>query len=213
MKRIMMAFLSATLIGAIGIGGDLDRLQGKWSLVRFDRNRKTQTFEDGLLIIEGEHFIEKQKTASNQNIKLYYIDGAKVFEQSTEPHGQEKTIIRGIFQLENDTFRQCSIYGSKLMVPEDFSSIKGSLRSLQVWKRVGRVKGGLSKVEADTLVGIWRLDSWIFDGKRTEEEIAKSYTLAVEADGRCKIQIERTTKGIVRLDESKSPKQIDFEIH
>jgi uncharacterized protein (TIGR03067 family) len=211
MRRIMMAFLSATLLAAVSDGGDLNLLQGTWNLILFDTKARTLAFEGSRIIIDKNGFIEIIVKKSTGFIKFHSVDGIKIFERTLEGQSQEKKSDRGIFRLEGGTFWQCSISGSDMMIPDDFSSIKGSRQVLRVWKRMGRADVGLANKEEDALVGTWRLDSETIDGKRIDEEITKGYTLAVEAGGRFTIRSEMTVKGIVRVDESKTPKQIDFE--
>ena len=205
MRKLTLAILMAAPLLAARPIDDLERLQGQWKTVKTVTFGRELADRSVVLHVEGNRFTSTETSISTGTITLDPKREPKVFEM-TRPSGNRTE--RGIYTLDGETFRQCTQVDGTL--PTEVSSVVGSQRFLREWRRVGRPGGDVTR-RADDLDGTWENVAWTANGKPIDKEVLRGFRLTV-TQGRYTAENLSIQKGVIRLDSSKTPGQIDFEV-
>ena len=119
---------------------DLERLQGTWTMQALEINGKDvppQQFQDTLLIVKGDDYSTKVKDRMPPGFRLK-LDPSKnppaVDMIQKMPDGSE-TVIKGIYKIENDTFKLCRGLTAKQERPNQFATWPDTNYFVVTWKK------------------------------------------------------------------------------
>lgn len=198
---VCVAVVSIALAGAKRV--DAGDLEGTWKLVRSEALGTPGDVQDAQLVIEGDRYTSLEVIERHGDLKLDPTKEPKRFERTTVGFGRER-VLRGIYRIDDDTLQECShMRGDDL--PVDFSTRPGDSRALFIWKRVAASTKPRPGAELD---GTWKLVSRTFRGERQTGGELGHVVLNIES-GRYTTRSEEVRKGVLRLDPSTDPKQID----
>jgi uncharacterized protein (TIGR03067 family) len=199
--------------------GDLKKLQGNWTVAELEVEGRKMPYSGSKVVLDGQKFttiamgndyggtVDLDATKSPKTFDLIFTSG---------PHKGLKSL--GIYELDGETWRICLAFAGIQTRPKEFATTPGSGLALETLKRGDISEPAESTVGVDAgpateLEGEWAMVSGSFDGHPMEASLVKL--------GRRILRGSQLTvlfgsqvfmKARVKLDSSKSPKQIDYAI-
>jgi uncharacterized protein (TIGR03067 family) len=186
MRRIgLVAVAAGLLIGADGpkkddAGKDIEGLQGTWamtSLVMSGEAVPEGNSLAGKLVVEGDRYtvsVAGQVTPSTFKLDPSRRPRQIDFVPTSGP--QKGQTLKGIYELDGNTYRLCRGLRPEDERPTGFSSPPGSAVLLVVWKRAEHGAGADRKLAGEELArfqGTWQLISAETDGEKVPQEWVK----------------------------------------
>jgi len=224
--RVLVGVAAVCLFAAAGgaddkaVRKDREALQGSWVAVSYESGdvKPPEEFlkkitvvvkDDGWEVhfdadvIKGTHTLDPSK-------KPKQFDG-----KITEGSGAGET-IRGIYEIDGESFRMCRGLQPENQRPEQFAAPADSGRLLVVWKRApggGAVKDKEAafaiQAELGRFEGSWRFDAVEFEGKEMPLDGFKGIRLVLKGDRFTMVEPAATYGGNYVVDPTARPKTID----
>ena len=234
MRVIILSILAVSLLGAdapdpADTKKEVERLQGTWMMASMVLTRmpiSPRETETARLVISGDRFAA---TFGGQTfVSTFRLDltkNPKQIDFTYQDGPQRGQTIRGIYELEGDTFRMSRGVRSEDERPTKFGTPPDVAPVLVVWKRIKRAgekkedvrraaddaKAQAIKPELEKFEGTWRYASMEAEGAPLPEAAFKDARLVLRGDQFTLTNPMGTNRGTYRLDPTQTPKLIDVE--
>ncbi len=202
--------------------GDLKKLQGSWTVTTLEVEGARMTFGGSKIILEGDRFTTVAMGGDYSGVMI--LDSTadpKTFDVLFDegPHKGKKSL--GIYKLDgetslNMTWTICMGFAGVKNRPKDFATSPGTGFALETLVREGVAKQAEPEADAGSpteLEGEWAMVSGSMDGHpmqagmvKTGRRVTRGNQLTVLFGGQVFI------KARVSLDDTKSPKHIDYVV-
>jgi uncharacterized protein (TIGR03067 family) len=134
-----LLLVAVTLAADTGAKGDLDALQGAWSLVSVEIDGEPLAMEmlkDARLVVKAEKYSFTLGDARLElRPKLYPDKKPKAIDLTVLDGSQKGQTLRGIYKLEGNTYTVCRNVEPGKERPTEFATKRDSGLMLVVWKR------------------------------------------------------------------------------
>jgi uncharacterized protein (TIGR03067 family) len=155
MKRLSLCFVAVALLSTAACSRlrpaaatpapppdlakvDLEKLQGTWRIEAswWNGAPEPDVARSVTILFQDDKFIvvDRDGNRMEETIKLMPEENPKAIDCSSKGAGGRATL--GIYSLEGDVFRWCSVGGGSRVRPTAFASEPGSRHSLMVLRRV-----------------------------------------------------------------------------
>ncbi len=198
MIRTAMMIVAVSLLGAAEPEDEIDRLQGRWKLVREHIAGSDLHNTERTWVIKGDSLTITHTITGRGTIRLDPTRNPGRFEKTNASSPGRKLV--GIYVLEGDTFKTYSSPLSRDELPTDFPKEPDRRYLLDVWKRQNAPKG-------EGLDGDWKLVERLQGQRRYD---TKDFTMKIEG-GEYSIRNHQVIHATIKLDPTTKLKQIDIK--
>jgi uncharacterized protein (TIGR03067 family) len=205
---------------------DADALQGTWRMASVMRNGEEVSADflrEGRLVVKGEQYsvTVNQQTA----VATYKLDSSKNpkhidFTYTEGPQAGET--VKGIYEVEGDTYKMCRGLTSEAERPTKFAAPADSGLIYVVMKRMTEkaagpnahdakdsTRGAAAEAELKRFEGTWAYVSVITNGNAAPEESVKKSRLVLSGDKFTVKGAEAMHRGTFSVDPTAKPKTLD----
>jgi uncharacterized protein (TIGR03067 family) len=205
---------------------DAEALQGTWKLASVVRNGEevpADFLQSAKLVVKGERY---SVTAGDQSaVATFKMDASKKPRQIdfTYIEGPQKgETIKGIYEVEGDTYRMCRGLTSESERPTKFAAPADSGLIFVVMKREKAksasrdeteardgTRSAAAEAELKRFEGTWSYVEVVTDGKPAPEESFKGSSLVLSGDKFTVKGSDATHQGTYTVDPTVRPKTLD----
>ena len=201
------------------MAGDLDRLQGTWSIVSLEMDGQKMSGGGGQIVVRGNRFTTIAMGASYEGTLVVRETGApKSFDLLFEEGPEKGNTSLGIYELEGDTWKIClTTRGNQR--PKKFAAPPGTGIALETLQRgtaaevpaAGEAPAATVSRTAGGIDGEWIPLSVVIDGKPLEKSLLKyGKRTATASEVTVKFGPQVMVQAQYSVDRSQTPMTMDY---
>jgi uncharacterized protein (TIGR03067 family) len=220
MRRIALLAVGVGMLAGAGepkrdAGDDRDRLQGSWtmaSVVLDGMAVPTEYAKTGRLEVDEDRYAVTLGVTIASTFRLDEMQSPRQIDFTFTDGPQKGQTVRGIYEIDGDTYRLCRGLRPEIQRPGKFDSPPDSGLMLVVWKRAqpaGKDKETAIREELARFEGSWRFDSVELEGKAEAIEAFKGIRLVLKGDHFTMAIPNASHEGTYTVDPTARPKTID----
>jgi uncharacterized protein (TIGR03067 family) len=137
--QCLLALVVSGLLAADGGNKEIDKFQGTWKFASVEldgRKVPPEALGGARLVIKGDRFsVVDQKATYHGTFRVDPGQSPKAIDVRFTEGPEKGKVIRGIYEVDGDTYRVCMGQAGKGR-PTEFASTPGSGNVLEILKRV-----------------------------------------------------------------------------
>jgi uncharacterized protein (TIGR03067 family) len=202
------------------MAGDLDRLQGTWSIVSLEMDGQKMS-GGGQIVVRGNRFTTSAMGAAYQGtVVVRETSSPKIFDLHFEDGPEKGNTSLGIYELEGDTWRICLTTRGKRR-PKEFAAPPGTGIALETLQRgtaadipvAAQAPAATVSRTAGEIDGEWIPLSVVIDGKPLEKHLLKyGKRTATASEVTVKFGPQVMVQAQYSVDRSCSPMTMDYRL-
>lgn len=201
------------------MAGDLDRLQGTWSIVSLEMDGQKMSGSGGQIVVRGDRFTTIAMGAVYEGtVVLRETAAPKSFDLHFEEGPERGNTSLGIYELKGDTWKICLTTRGRQR-PQEFAAPPGTGIALETLQR-GTVAAVTEEGEtpgltvgdfAGEIAGEWIPLSVVIDGKPLEKGLLKyGKRTATASEVTVKFGPQVMLQARYSVDRSRTPMTMDY---
>ncbi len=197
------------------MAGDLDRLQGTWSIVSLEMDGQKMSGGGGQIVVRGDRFTTLAMGARYEGtVVVRETSSPKTFDLHFEDGPEKGNTSLGIYELQGDTWRIClTTRGSRR--PTEFAAPAGTGIALETLQRGTAAEVAASGLTvgrtAGQIDGEWIPLSVVIDGKPLEKGLLQyGKRTATASEVTVKFGPQVMVQAHYSVDRSRTPMAMDY---
>ena len=201
------------------MAGDLDRLQGTWSIVSLEMDGQKMSGGGGQIVVRGDRFTTIAMGGAYEGTVVVRETGSpKTFDLHFEEGPEKGNTSLGIYELAGDTWKIClTTRGNQR--PKEFAAPPGTGIALEILQRgttaevpvAGAAPAAAVGHTAGEIDGEWIPLSVVIDGKPLEKGLLKyGKRTATASEVTVKFGPQVMVQAHYSVDRSRTPMTMDY---